>query len=66
MTSPDNADLSEKEFPDNQTTDDGITPQPKDFTEVSPEAIAVKVKLDNANDFLKSLKGQDVEVTLAA
>ncbi|PMY00611.1 hypothetical protein C1Y22_37510, partial [Pseudomonas sp. MPR-R2A5] len=60
------ADLSEKEFLDNQTSDDGITPQPKDFTEVSPEAIAVKVKLDNATDFLKSLKGQDVEVTLAS
>jgi hypothetical protein len=66
VTSPDNADLSEKEFLDNQTTDDGITPQPKDFTEVSPEAIAVKVKLDAATDFLKSLKGQDVEVTLAS
>jgi hypothetical protein len=66
VTSPDNSDLSEKEFLDNQTTDDGITPQPKDFTEVSPEAIAVKVKLDAATDFLKSLKGQDVEVTLAS
>ncbi|MDA9525455.1 hypothetical protein XI06_35370 [Bradyrhizobium sp. CCBAU 11434] len=66
VTSPDNADLSEKEFLDNQTTDDGITPQPKDFTEVSPEAIAVKVKLDAATDFLKGLKGQDVEVTLAS
>jgi hypothetical protein len=66
VASPDNADLSEKEFLDNQTTDDGITPQPKDFTEVSPEAIAVKVKLDAATDFLKSLKGQDVEVTLAS
>jgi hypothetical protein len=66
VTSPDNSDLSEKEFLDNQTTDDGITPQPKDFTDVSPEAIAVKVKLDAATDFLKSLKGQDVEVTLAS
>ncbi|QPF91007.1 hypothetical protein [Bradyrhizobium commune] len=66
VASPDNADLSEKEFQDNQTTDDGITPQPKDFTEVSPEAIAVKVKLDAATDFLKSLRGQDVEVTLAS
>src|SRR5438309_2473063 len=66
VTSPDNSDLSEKEFLDNQTTDDGITPQPKDFTEVSPEAIAVKVKLDAATEFLKSLKGQDVEVTLAS
>lgn len=66
VTSPDNSDLSEKEFLDNQTTDDGITAAPKDFTEVSPEAIAVKVKLDAATEFLKSLKGQDVEVTLAS
>jgi hypothetical protein len=66
VTSPDNSDLSEKEFLDNQTSDDGITPQPKDFTDVSPEAIAVKVKLDAATEFLKSLKGQDVEVTLGS
>jgi hypothetical protein len=66
VASPDNSDLSEKEFLDNQTSDDGITPQPKDFTEVSPEAIAVKVKLDAATDLLKSLKGQDVAVTLAS
>jgi hypothetical protein len=66
VASPDNSDLSEKEFLDNQTSDDGITPQPKDFTEVSPEAIAVKVKLDAATDLLKSLKGQDVEVTLTS
>lgn len=66
VTSPDNSDLSEKEFLDNQTSDDGITPQPRDFTDVSPEAIAVKVKLDAATEFLKSLKGQEVEVTLAS
>src|SRR5882672_5645853 len=46
VTSADNSDLSEKEFLDNQSTDDGITAAPKDFTEVSPEAIAVKVKLE--------------------
>jgi len=66
VASPDNSDLSEKEFLDNQTSDDGITPAPKDFTEVSPEAIAVKVKLDAATDFLKALKGQDIEVTLSS
>ena len=65
VNSTDNSDLSEKEFLDNQSTDDGITPSPKDFTEVSPESIAVKVKLDAAVDFLKSLKGQDVEVSLS-
>jgi len=66
VTSTDNSDLSEKEFQDNQTTDDGITPAPKDFTEVSPEAIGVKVKLEAALDFLKGLKGQDVEVSLSS
>jgi hypothetical protein len=64
VNSTDNSDLSEKEFLDNQATDDGITPSPKDFTEVSPEAIAVRVKLDAAAEFLKGLKGQDVEVAL--
>ena len=66
VTSTDNSDLSEKEFQDNQTSDDGITAAPKDFTEVSPEAIAVKVKLEAALDFLKGLKGQDVEVSLSS
>ena len=64
VASTDNSDLSEKEFLDNQTTDEGITATPKDFTEVSPESIGVKVKLDAASDFLKGLRGQDVEVSL--
>jgi hypothetical protein len=66
VTSTDNSDLSEKEFQDNQTSDDGIAAAPKDFTEVSPESIAVKVKLEAALDFLKGLKGQDVEVSLSS
>ena len=66
VVSTDNSDLSEKEFQENQVTDDGISAAPKDFTEVSPEAIAVKVKLDSAADFLNFLKGQDVEVTLGS
>ena len=36
VASSDNSDLSEKEFLDNQSTDDGITAAPKDFSEVSP------------------------------
>jgi hypothetical protein len=66
VTSSDNSDLSEKEFLDNQTTDDGITPQPKDFTEVSSESVGVRVKLDAALDFLKSLKGEAVEVGIGS
>ena len=66
VASSDNSDLSEKEFQDNQTTDDGIATAPKDFTEVSPESVGVRVKLDAALEFLKGLKGQDVEVALSS
>ncbi len=66
VTSTDNSDLSEKEFLDNQTSDDGITPQPKDFTEVSPESVGVRVKLDAALDYLKSLRGEGVEIGLSS
>ena len=66
VTSTDNSDLSEKEFQENQTSDDGITESPKDFTEVSPESIGVRVKLDAALEFLKGLKGQDLEVSLSS
>jgi len=66
IASADNTDLSEKEFRDNLSTDDSITTAPKDFTEVSPEAIGVRVKLEAALDFLKSLKGQNVEVALSS
>jgi len=66
VASTDNSDISEKEYLESQSTDDGIVPQPKDFTEVSPEAVAVRLKLDAAVDFLKNLKGQDVEVALSS
>src|ERR1700716_3563280 len=46
VVSTDNSDLSEQEFKDNQSTEDSIAVAPKDFTEVSPEAVAVRVKLD--------------------
>ena len=66
VASSDNSDLSEKEFQSNQTIDDGITPAPKDFSEVSPESIGVRIKLDAAQEFLKNLKGQALEVSLAS
>ncbi|KIZ41006.1 MULTISPECIES: hypothetical protein [Rhodopseudomonas] len=66
IVSRDNSDLSEQEYRDNQSTDDSITAAPEDFTEVSPEAVGVKVKLDSALDFLKSLKGQNIEVALSS
>ncbi len=66
VSSADNSDLSEQEFKDNQSTDESIAAAPKDFTEVSPESVAVRVKLDAALDFLKALKGQNVEVSLGS
>ena len=66
VTSTDNSDLSEKEFLESQTSDDGITPAPKDFSEVSPESVGVRVKLDAALEFLKGLKGEAVEVGLSS
>jgi hypothetical protein len=66
VASSENSDISEKEFSDSQTVDDGINATPKDFTEVSPESVGVRIKLDSALDFLKSLKGQDVEVALTS
>jgi hypothetical protein len=66
VVSSDNSDLSEKEFLESQTRDDGITATPKDFTDVSPESVGVRVKLDAVLDFLKSLKGEPVEVSVSS
>lgn len=66
VTSADNSDQSEKEYQENQASDDSIAPAPKDFTEVSPESIAVKVKLPAALDFVRSLRGQAIEVSLSS
>jgi hypothetical protein len=62
VSSADNSDLSEKEFQEVQSSDDGIVQNPKDFTEVSPESVSVKVRVDQAAEFLKALRGQNVEV----
>lgn len=66
VTSADNADQSEKEYQGNQGSDESIATAPKDFSEVSPESIAVKIKLEAALDFVRSLRGQSVEVSLSS
>lgn len=66
VVSADNSDLSEKEFLENQTRDDGIAASPKDFTDVSPESVGVRVRLDSVLDFLKTLKGEPVEVSVTS
>jgi hypothetical protein len=64
VASPDTSDLSEKDYKDQQAAEDTITASPADFTEVSPEAIAVKVKRDAVVDFARSLRGEQVQVAL--
>jgi hypothetical protein len=66
VVSSENSDISEKEFKDSQVVDDGINPAPKDFSEVSPESVGVRLKLEAALDFLKSLKGEAVEVATSS
>jgi hypothetical protein len=64
IASTETTDLSEKEFREQQTAEDTITPAPPDFTEVSPEAISVKVKRDGVVDFVKSLRGENIQMAL--
>ncbi|RED37521.1 hypothetical protein BJ123_10795 [Rhodopseudomonas thermotolerans] len=66
INSTDNSDLSEKEFEETQAVDDSIAQAPKDFTAVSPEAVGVRVALEAASDFLKTLKTENVEVSLSS
>jgi hypothetical protein len=64
VASPETSDLSEKDFKDQQAAEDTITASPVDFTEVSPEAVAVRVKREAVVDFARSLRGEPVQVAL--
>jgi hypothetical protein len=64
VSSPDNADIDENEFQQSQMVDDDLAEAPKDFTQVSPQSVAVKVKRENFADLVKSLKNQNVQIAL--
>lgn len=64
LNSPDNADIDESEFQQSQVVDDDLAENPKDFTQVSPQSVAVRVKRESFVDLVKSLKGQNVQVAL--
>ena len=63
VNSRETTDTSEKEFAEQQSKDDEITPAPAAFTEVSPEAIAAKVRLADAANFVKGLRGTNIYVS---
>ena len=64
VDSTENTDISERDFKDTQSFDDKIVSAPKDFTEVSPESIAVKVKRDTVTNFVRSLRGEHAQIAL--
>lgn len=65
VRSTDNADMSEAEFSETRDADSEIAVAPQAFTEVSPEALAVRVRLDAMIAFVSALRGQDVEIDFA-
>ena len=64
VDSTDNSDISESEFKDSQSFDEKVVAEPKDFTEVSPEAVAARVKRTGVADLVKGLRGERVQVML--
>lgn len=64
VLSTDNTDSDQREFEAGQASDDSITANPADFTEVSPQSLALKVKRENFAELLKSLRNDDVELSL--
>lgn len=66
ISSADNTDISEKEYKAGQEADDEIIVAPADYTTASPEAVAVRLKPESVVDFVNSLRGQNVEVSLSS
>jgi hypothetical protein len=64
VSSPDNTDIGEKEFLQTQVVDDDLVETPKDFTQVSPQSIGVRVKREGFVELVNSLRGENVQIAL--
>ncbi|MEW6767292.1 MAG: hypothetical protein AB1342_04600 [Pseudomonadota bacterium] len=64
VSSPDNTDIGEKEFQQTQVVDDDLVEAPKDFTQVSPQSIGIRVKREGFIDLVKSLRSENVQIAL--
>ncbi len=64
VSSPDNTDVGEKEFLQTQVVDDDLVEAPKDFTQVSPHSVGVRVKREGFIDLVKSLRSENVQIAL--
>lgn len=63
VNSKETSDTSEKDYEESRSKDDDITAAPATFTEVSPESIAARVKLEAVADFVRGLRGTNVYVS---
>jgi hypothetical protein len=64
VTSTENTESDEKEFEQSQDPDDDLVEAPANFTEVSPQSVAVQIKREAFGDVVKSLRGEAVRITL--
>lgn len=61
IVSDENEDVSEADYKKAQEEDDSrLQPAPKDFTEVSPDSLRIKAKVQNATDVLKAARAENV------
>jgi hypothetical protein len=64
VSSTGNTDLGEKEFLDSQANDSTMVPEPDDFIEVSPGALAVRAKRDAFADLVREVRKENVQTVL--
>lgn len=64
VSSPDNTDIGEKEFQQTQVVDDDLVEAPKDFTQVSPQSIGIRVSREGFIDLVESLRSENVQIAL--
>jgi hypothetical protein len=62
ISSEDNRDMTEAEFRENQDSEASVDPQPKDFTEISPDSLGIRVKRESLVEIVKKLKSEDVQI----
>ncbi len=64
VSSTENTESDEKEFEQSQDPDDDLVESPANFTEVSPQSVAVQIKREAFGDVVKSLRGEAVRISL--
>jgi hypothetical protein len=67
IVSEDNEDVSEADYKSSIEEDPSrLQPSPTAFTEVSPDSLRIKVKIQNATDVLKAARAENVAIWVTA